>query len=151
MSNKIVGTYRVTTPKVINSIRLGDMNRQPLDCYEVKITFMEGDADGYQYKTIRFKNDGKQTDHMIEFLNFLARCSVAYPNGKGGYDGFDHVDGYEKFVDWEFCDTDYDYDPKYTQLMNWPRFYDGDCSTDFECAEVFYYNPQGVKFKVELV
>lgn len=136
----------------ITGIRLGKSNG-PRDKYEVVVKFMEGDADGWQYRHIIFDNKPSHTDHMIEFLNFLTRCSVAYRNGKGGCDGFEGVEGYSTFVDVELSGEEIDYSEfeKYgTAVMDWPLV-DWEYIADFECAEVFYYNVDGLRHDVDLL
>lgn len=136
----------------ITGIRLGQSNG-PRDKYEVVVKFMEGDADGWQYRRILFNNKPSHTNHMIEFLNFLTRCSVSYRNGKGGCDGYEGVEGYGRFVDSEMSGdhTDYSEFEKYgTAVMDWPLV-DWEYITSFECAEVFYYNVDGLRHHVDLL
>lgn len=139
-------------PDSICGIRIGSMV-SPQDKYEVTVKFMEGDADGWQYRTVIFDNKPDHIDHMMEFLNFLTRCAAAYPHGKGGCDGYDHLEGYERFVDSD-CDHDMFYEDclkyEYTQVMNWPLV-DWEYITSFESAKVHYYNASGQKFAVNLL
>ena len=136
----------------ITGIRLGQSNG-PRDKYEVVVKFMEGDADGWQFRHITFDNTPAHTDHMVEFLNFLSRCSVMYRDGKGGTDGFGEVEGYDRFIDSELYAESIDYSEveQYgTQVMDWPLV-EGEWITDFESAEVFYYNASGLRHNVELL
>ena len=132
---------------IVSGIRVGTQC-SPVNMYEVQVEFMEGDADGYKTHTIMFKNDGKATDHMIDFLNFLGRCVVAYPNGKGGCDDYTHVDEYSRFI----CDELDDhmvYDPEYTEVTSW-HTHDGYTSS-FKSARVFFYDSDGRKFYVNMI
>ena len=64
---------------------------------------MHGDADHYTTEIVDFKTENK----MLDFVNFILRCMVAYPNGMGGDDRFDHIKGYAKYEEWLYRDNEY--------------------------------------------
>lgn len=104
------------------------------DKYVVCVEFMFGDADGFEELFVPF--EWRQEELMIEFLQFLQRCSAAYPNGKRGYDDYCHVDGYDKWVDTEIG------------LEYWP-LQDCEYPASFERAQVYYYDIYGYNYHVE--
>lgn len=104
--------------------------------YKVHVTFMEGDADGWQHENVFFKL-GDEED-LLDFVNFLARAAVKYPHGKGGYEGYEDVEGYEKWTN----------HPKYQ--FHWARCYDGEVVCEFESMDVTFFDDNGSEFKVAL-
>ena len=70
----------------------------PQEGYYVELHYMYGDADGYNDVTAGpFPNSKKHL--LIELLNILEAMLASYPNGKGGWDGYSHVPGYDKWFD----------------------------------------------------
>lgn len=78
------------------------------DIFELRVTYMHGDADGYTKEIYSYKD--KFRDKLLEHAMFLDRCIVAFPDGMGGDDGYWKVDGYKEFgedripPDSEHCD-----------------------------------------------
>lgn len=92
----------ITAIKIKNPIK----KKVPKKGFYVKIKWMYGDADGYkETKVGPFPENRK--DILIDFLNVVSDMLRLYPHGKGGYDGYDSVDGYLKFFSEDYR---YDYD-----------------------------------------
>lgn len=123
-----------TGPVEFSQVIIGSKIVEHNNKYKVHVTFMEGDADGWQHEYVFFKL-GEEAE-LLDFMNFLSRCSVKYPHGKGGYDGYDDVEGYEKWTE----------HPKYE--FTWGRCYDGEVVCEFESVEVTYFDDNGSEFKV---
>lgn len=110
--------------------------------FVVTVTFMYGDADGSGSEEIVF--DKTQERELIDFLNFLGRCASAYPGGRGGSDEYDHIEGWDKWVNEETHD----------EALPWLEWqadptYDGSTAS-FRGATVCWYNPEGVKYACNL-
>jgi len=105
--------------------------------YLVSAKFMIGDADGEIIEEKAFPVT--ETESMYEFLQFLVDCANLYRNGKGGYDSYENVENYDKYIggDW---------------IESWPEDYDMDgIYHSLEGFEVFYYDEFGQKNKVSVV
>lgn len=63
----------------------------------VDIDWMYGDADGDITRTIGPFDDTEARERrlLLEFLNILEGMLDLYPDGKGGWDGYENVPGYE--------------------------------------------------------
>lgn len=125
-----------TGPTEFSNVVIGPKIVEHNNKYKVHVTFMEGDADGYQHENVYFKL-GEEED-LIDFMNFMSRCAVAYPHGKGGYDGYEHVEGYDKWTEHS----------KYS--FRWGYCYDGEVVCSFEAVEVTYFDDNGCEFKVAM-
>lgn len=66
----------------------------PFGCYIITVNTMEGDADDYHSFTMTFRED--QIEELKERIIQCEVLSLAYPNGRGGYDGYDELDFFEK-------------------------------------------------------
>ncbi|MGL4521348.1 MAG: hypothetical protein ACRCWQ_02180 [Bacilli bacterium] len=115
----------------------------PINKYKIVITYMENDADGYPTETVYM--DGDKEKELIEFMNFLNRCAVAYMSGKGGSDDFSHVEGYKDWV----INEDVPEEEQPNALIEW-RYWDWEYCCDFEHADVYYYDANGVEYKVNM-
>ncbi len=106
--------------------------------YLVRVQFMIGDADGEIIEEKAFALT--QTEEMYKFLQFVVDCANLYRNGKGGYDSYESVENYEKYVgSGEWIDS-------------WPEDYDMDgIYHSLEGFEVFYYDEFGQKSNVSVV
>lgn len=106
--------------------------------YLVSAKFMIGDADGDLIEEKAFPLTA--TAEMYEFLQFLVDCANLYRNGKGGYDSYEEVHNYDKYID------------EGEWLDGWPEDSDMDgIYHSLEGFEVFYYDEFGQKSKVSVV
>ncbi|MGL5579350.1 MAG: hypothetical protein ACRDCE_00025 [Cetobacterium sp.] len=135
--------YReVVAPVVTNITSIVPASKSnPTNMYKVVVTFMENDADGYPTDTVYFAS-GKESK-MIEFLNFLGRCAVAYPNGKGGHDNYSHVEGFRDWV----IDEDIPEEEQPDSCLEW-AYWDWEYCCSFEAVDVTYYDASGIEHHV---
>lgn len=98
--------------------------------FELEITFMHGDADGYSKKYLR-EFDARK---LIPAVEFFRRCEKRFPHGMGGDDGFFDVEGFEKYQDLIPMDSPY-----------------VDGHADIEDIKVFYYDGNGTRLKAEII
>lgn len=68
--------------------------------YYAALHYMYGDADGYN-DVVAGPFPYGQKHLFIEFLNVLEGMLSAYPEGKGGFDGYGHVPNYAKWFNEE--------------------------------------------------
>jgi len=80
-----------------------------VNCYDVAIEFMEGDADGTEYHTIRFKEsllENKEFKKELEdFLICVNACIEKDNRGRGGFeDPSDLIKEYKEIKNWaKYC------------------------------------------------
>ena len=119
-------------------------NAKNKSCYKVTAHFMDGDADGYGEDSIIIpESDLTNEVNQAEFeslLLTLERCNQAYQRGKGGYDGYGEVEGYNKHLGWDATS-------KYT-LDHVSGGYCDDCISSFDGWKVVYYDALGNEFPV---
>lgn len=132
---------RTAEAPVFSGLVVGPIIDNPIEQYKVVITFMENDADGWPTQTITF-NKGEEAD-LTDMMNFLARCSVAYPRGKGGYDNYKHVEGYERWV----VDEDFSEEEQKDACIEW-AYWDYEFCCCFESVLVTYFDENGVEREV---
>ena len=126
------------------------------DCFVFKIKVMYGDADGYGEVIVSgFKKDCSESKVLMENLvNTLIRMENAYPHGRGGYDTYDHDEG---FIEW-FGDEIFDgYDElsefhKSLLDTSWPYDPDGyGIQSSYDSYKLSYYDNEGNEFDVKVV
>lgn len=101
----------------------------PFGCYIITVNTMEGDADDYHSFNLTFRED--QIEELKERIIQCEVLSLAYPNGRGCYDGYDELDFFEKnFSDGWYC-------------------YEG-CWDSFDGYSVVYYDENSKKFNVNV-
>lgn len=105
--------------------------KKHFDVYVVSTSWMHGDADGDGETDIVFPADKK--DELPAFLTMLEKAVLAHPDGKGGYEGYDHVPG------WGDYDVDY------------PSGGYDDCIPTLECYDVAFYDKAGERHDVSVV
>lgn len=110
--------------KYIESIEIA-----PKSCYVIEVDTMEGDADDYHRFTLYFAEN--EIEELKERIIQCEVLSLAYPNGKGGYDGFDELD----FFEYHFRDDWYCYEG---------------CWDSFDGYSVVYYDENSKKFNVDI-
>lgn len=101
----------------------------PFSCYVLTVETMEGDADDYHSFSMTFRED--QIEELKERIIQCEVLSLAYPNGKGGYHGFDELDFFEE----HFSDDWYCYEC---------------CLDSFAGYSVVYYDEHSKKFNVDV-
>lgn len=115
--------------------------------YKLYISFMEGDADGYQTKVVKF-NEG-DIESLKATIMAVARCNAAYPNGMGGYDEYFGLPEYDAFFD---EDADEDIIDKYNPAriyIEHPR----DCnylSTSFDGYSLIHFDENSNETQIEI-
>jgi hypothetical protein len=114
--------------------------------YKVTAYYMDGDADGWNDDSIIIKeSELEDSTNQAEFESLiltLERCCAAYQNGKGGMDGYEDVEGYEKHLGWDPSSV-------YT-LEHVSGGYCDDCISSFEDWGVLYYDALGNEFPVNI-
>lgn len=129
--------------KKLTNISIGDKAPiQHWDTFVIRITFMHGDADGFETEEVSLS----EADEVIELLNFLERCKVRYPHGKGGSADYTDVEGYSRFVEHE---GDEDEDIRPITQIEWP-YEDGEWCSSFYKYTISYFNKEGQEMQVKL-
>lgn len=129
------------------------------DSFVVKIKVMHGDADGYsELEVSGFRgNCQKSKLHMEDLIQTLKEMEAEYPHGRGGFDTYDHLEGFPKWFGGEILDEHRDWYEDledWEQKMywsDWPLSPDGyGTQASFESYSVYYYDENGVKYYVEV-
>lgn len=124
------------------------------DCFVIEVKGMYGDADGYGSLSYGPFHHTEQ-ELMTSFIEFLDRMAAAYPHGRGGYDDYYHVEGFKEWMDADsLTQEEYDALPKRIKELSqyWLNEPQGDgMQASYNGFKVFYYNPYGVKYDVEVV
>jgi hypothetical protein len=115
------------------------------DTFEVVVTSMIGDADGFPSFTVGPFVRGIDDEVLDSFLQLMTAMSLAYPNGRGGNDDYEHVDGFNDWFGYEnmpssiavFCE-------RLGIEMYWPNDPHFDGVLSFRNAQVFYYDAERV-------
>lgn len=134
-------------------VTIGEKVKTPTNCYIVECKAMYGDADGYgqlDYGEFKF---GRDEDILVEFIEFCERMKNAYPHGRGGYDDYDHIEGFYKWFNQDDMDNDEweTMDERIKKFCNfyWLRDPQGDgMQASFKGYKVFHYDVTGAKFNV---
>jgi hypothetical protein len=121
--------YRETKAQQFTKSELKPYKNPKQKTFEVTVVHMHGDADNYTTDV----HDFKAEDKMLDFVNFILRCMVAYPNGMGGDDRFDEVEGCDRYEDYLHRDND---------------CLDGHATPD--AMDIVYFDADSVKWDVEL-
>lgn len=150
---------------LITGVHIGEIHNPDTlaEMYVVYVRFMHGDADSYDTEEVYFALGDEE--RMLEFLNFLSRCSVRYCNGKGGRDSYNDVPGYSRWVededfnedDWEDLDDEeleakreeFEESGTDDQILHWP-FWEGEWCASYDSAYVVYFNEQGIRHTVKM-
>ena len=69
----------------------------PTNVFELRVTYMHGDADHYTKDKYYYYKD--EEEKLLAHLNFLVACINAFPHGMRGNDGYWAVPGYTGFGD----------------------------------------------------
>lgn len=131
---------RAAGPTVeVIGVLIQDPVHHPKDVFVAHVTFKHGDADGRTTRKITFHRN--QIDLLLDFLRFCERCSREYPNGRGGYEGYDHIEGYDRWVNRDDGLTlSWPYDPYCDDI--------DDIMASFESVRVHYFDSNGVECNV---
>lgn len=130
------------------------------DCFVFEVKVMYGDADGYgKVKISGFKKDCEKSQaHMEDLVKTFEGMKAAYPHGRGGYDDYDHVEGFSRWFGGEILDDfrdEYEKMEKWEQRLywnDWPRDPAGDgIQSSFKNYDVFYYDSLGNKHEVKVI
>jgi hypothetical protein len=108
--------------------------------YKISSYYMDGDADSYSDTNIIIPEseleDKSKKDEFKSLLLTLARCNHFYMDGKGGYDDYDDVEGY----DTHFSKKDSCYSMEHVSAMDGISAFDG--------WDIVYYDENGEEFDV---
>jgi hypothetical protein len=140
----------------------------PKNIFKLTIEFMEGDADGTQYRDIKIDSELYSTDedycnevHLL--IEALDEVIALDRKGRGGYDDIedmirDHYHGC-KFLHFLECGNSWnDYASEeeisvteYSSLMFYiPSEGDSGFYTSFRNYKITYFNPIGIEFQVSI-
>ena len=106
--------------------------------YKVQIEFMFGDADGYKTVTMHINQDNED---LIPLLEFLDRSIARYPRGRGGYDSYNDIEGFDRFAAEEYEEE---------CMFFWP--YDPGCDTQasIESFKVTFFDEASTEYEVTI-
>jgi len=143
------------------------------DSYEVEVTAMFGDGDGYKTVTVGPfpATHPKTQEALTSLVETLLRMETAYPSGRGGgdydVDTYNHVKGFEAWFGNFRSDTEEfysaestsglpyavfledDYSEEFNVYPDWPRDPYAYAQGSFQSFEVFYYGVTNSKYAVE--
>lgn len=125
-----------------------------LGCYVVEIKTMYGDADGYGKVIVGgFKKDFDE-NLMIDLLKTCERMEKAYPNGRSGYDSYNHIEGFNRWFNIEDLDEDIweslsEHEQNFTGDWESEPGYD-ECQASYYDYSIFYYDDLGFKYEVNV-
>lgn len=123
--------------------------------YVVECEAMYGDADGYGSLEVGGFIKGQDEAHLEDFLLFCERMKNAYPRGRGGYDDYNHIEGFDKWFDADnLSDEEYQSLPERVKILStyWLNDPQGDgMQASFKGYKVFYYNENGVKHHTTVI
>lgn len=134
--SEIVSAHGIGPTVDVIGVLIQEPVRHSKDVFIAHVTFMHGDADGWTTRKITFRRN--QIDLLLDFLRFCERCSREYPNGRGGYEGYDHIEGHDRWVNYD------------NELgLHWPCDpYCDDIVASFESVRVCYFDTNGVEHEV---
>jgi len=125
-------------------------NKHIPNSFELSITTMFGDADGYDTFTIGPFIQGADDGALTHLLTVMEGAAKAFPNGRSGGGGYEY-DIVPGFAYWFGYDDDGDGDVVDAYLsrneleLDWPTdpYGDGD-EQSFDSAALFFYDATGV-------
>ena len=121
-------------------------NSKIKNSYKVIAEFMDGDADGFNTDELIVPiSELEDENNMAEFESLLLtieRCNHAWPHGKGGYDGYEDVEGYEKHIGWDATSP--------YSMEHVSGGYCDDCISSFDGWSLLYYDELGNEFPVSV-
>ncbi|AGO48947.1 hypothetical protein N356_gp055 [Cellulophaga phage phi14:2] len=131
-------------------------NRNPTSTFEFVIELMGGDADASFYPTVLVDENNP---YLERFVKFLENCKKAYPNGKGGYDDYSHVEDYWLFIEESEFPDDISKEQEAAfekEVENcgitffWESNYEYFGESSFVNYRVLYYDENGIKHNIEI-
>lgn len=135
-------------------IQIGEKLKTPINAYVVEIETMYGDADGFGRIAVGgFKKD-EEEEYLKDLLETCERMDEAYPRGRGGYDNYDHVEGFNKWFNIDDT-TDEEYNAMSQREKELSAYWEYNPQCDgghasFYGYKVFYYDENGVKYEVSV-
>lgn len=142
---------------VITGVVIGDTHNPYgyKNVYVVSVNFMHGDGDSYETEECGFLLGDEE--RMLEFLNFLSRCSVR--DTSRHRDSYNDIEGYSRWIEDEDIDewdeegeerSEIEMDAlRDDQILRWP-FWEGEWSADFNGAHVVFFDENGVQKTVKM-
>lgn len=125
----------------IKNFKISDKCEKHEQGYVIVVNWMYGDADGWSTSEIGTFSE-EEKDKLFDAIVVCKRMEMAYPNGRGGYDDYNSVDGFYRW----FSTDEEESEEKAIDMEYEP--YDN-CQASFESFEVFYYNENGEKIKCD--
>lgn len=113
-------------------------NKLPRDVFVLKVEAGFGDADGIEIFDLNvFPNTLSGKEELEAAIQCCERMAAKYPYGKGGEDGFEDVEGFDKW----FCGGD-----------KWPSdpFSDYQFPASFNSYKVVYYDADQIEHPVKI-
>lgn len=112
-------------------------------------------GDGDLYDTLKVggfqKNCKVSYSHLEDLLLTLERMEKAYPNGKGSYETYDHVNGFNK---WFVSNPDFESLLPLERIFynnHWPVHPEAyDIQGTYDSYSVYYFDEYGQKFEVDV-
>jgi hypothetical protein len=117
-----------------------------LNCYKVAIRFMFGDADGYSTTDLFIPRNEKNDAELPRFLQFLENCENEFPHGRGGYDYYDGVEDYNRYVEGDDPPPDAPVDFGFYWEWDAPC----DCQASFDSYKITFFDENSVEYFVEV-
>ena len=134
-------------------INIGNKVKTPIDSYVVEVETMYGDADGWGRVIVGDFKIGEE-EYLEDLLKTCERMDEAYPHGRGGWDNYNHVEGFNKWFSIDDT-TDEEYDSMSARMKELASEWEFDPQSDgshasFYGYNVFYYDKNGVKHSVSV-
>ncbi|MEO6303160.1 MAG: hypothetical protein ABIP51_08295 [Bacteroidia bacterium] len=134
----------------------------PRDKFQIEITFMEGDADGYKTEKILIDKEKLETNsefkNEVEILWSSINSACKKDNeGRGGYNDFEKLMKYYKnenlprFIEY-YGPNDPDHPQTiFNELMfSYPSDNDSDFYTSFSEVKITYFSKEGIEHAVSI-
>jgi hypothetical protein len=117
--------------------------------FVVKIETMIGDADGEGLIEVGPFEKDKEEHLLEELIKLCIKLSRAYPNGRGGDDGYNHIEGFEKWFS-EYCDEEENQEEiEHLTEFNWPTDPQTWGQQGYKSYEIIYIK-NGIEYPVTI-
>lgn len=127
------------------------VKRNPKNAYVIECEVMFGDADGKEMVTLGPFKESTDMEYLYEAIQACKNMKNAYPNGMGGDDNHNHVEGYDLWFSGCLIEGLPKNDPRYKLSCEWPQDptndYEG--SASFEEYKIYYYDENEIKYHVK--
>jgi hypothetical protein len=116
--------------------------------FVVKIETMIGDADGSDSIEIGPFEKDKEEHLLEELIDLCIRMSMAYPNGRGGDDDYNHIESFDKWFS-EYGDVEGRDEIEHLTEFSWPTDPQTWGQQGYQNYEVVYIK-NGVEYPVTI-